>query len=100
MSMFSHANHFSVNGGRFIQNIHNNTESDTQKTPPGYFEGMTHCPTSTKTFTGREEVLTRLEEFFLSGNAAEGMKIFLLCGLGGAGKTQIALQFIKRFKQR
>ncbi|KAJ3992913.1 P-loop containing nucleoside triphosphate hydrolase protein, partial [Lentinula boryana] len=61
---------------------------------------MTHCPTSAKTFTGREEVLTRLEEFFLSGHAAEGMKTFLLYGLGGAGKTQIALQFIKRFKQR
>ncbi|KAJ3733426.1 P-loop containing nucleoside triphosphate hydrolase protein [Lentinula guzmanii] len=100
MSMFSHANDFTVSGGHLIQNIYNKTESDTQKTPPGYFEGMTHCPTSTKTFTGREEVLTTLEEFFLSGNAAEGMKTFLLCGLGGAGKTQIALQFIKRFKQR
>ncbi|KAJ3711463.1 P-loop containing nucleoside triphosphate hydrolase protein, partial [Lentinula guzmanii] len=98
MSIFTHANDFTVNGGQF--NIYNKTESDKQTTPPGYFKGMTHCPTSTHTFTGREEVLTTLEVFFLPGHAAERTKTFLLYGLGGAGKTQIALEFTRRFKQR
>ncbi|KAJ3735999.1 P-loop containing nucleoside triphosphate hydrolase protein [Lentinula guzmanii] len=97
MSIFTHANDFTVNGGQF--NIYNKTESDKQTTPPGYFKGMTHCPTSTHTFTGREEVLTTLEVFFLPGHAAERTKTFLLYGLGGAGKTQIALEFTRRFKQ-
>ncbi|KAJ4469884.1 P-loop containing nucleoside triphosphate hydrolase protein [Lentinula aciculospora] len=65
---------------------------------------MTHCPKSTPTFTGRENVLAELTDFFsealLSEETERTEKIFLLYGLGGAGKTQTALEFVRRFKSR
>lgn len=36
-----------------------------------------------------------MQQFFTDG--AEGQHIYVLHGLGGAGKTQIALKFIKEF---
>ncbi|KAJ3752826.1 P-loop containing nucleoside triphosphate hydrolase protein [Lentinula raphanica] len=57
---------------------------------------MTYCPAPTMKFTGREEVLKNLQEFFgtSSGLSSGALKIFLLQGLGGAGKTQTALEFV------
>ncbi|KAH7869828.1 P-loop containing nucleoside triphosphate hydrolase protein, partial [Lentinula edodes] len=64
---------------------------------------MTHCPTSTSKFTGREDILATLDLFFnssLPNNSRGTQKCFLLYGLGGAGKTQVALEFQRRFKER
>ncbi|KAJ3739822.1 hypothetical protein DFH05DRAFT_502076 [Lentinula detonsa] len=88
MSHFPNASNFNVYGGNFIQNTIE------------YHQGLTFCPIPTDTFTGREEALTKLEGFFDPGRAAERTKVFLLYGLGGVGKTQLALEFAKRFKKR
>ncbi|KAJ3970663.1 hypothetical protein EV361DRAFT_1034273 [Lentinula raphanica] len=78
---------------------------------------MTQCPTSVPTFTGRKEALKTLRKFFFEEETVSShpggsededqlasqqgsMKTFLLYGLGGAGKTQLALEFKKKFKQK
>ncbi|KAE9387256.1 hypothetical protein BT96DRAFT_891178, partial [Gymnopus androsaceus JB14] len=61
---------------------------------------MTHCPTSTSLFTGRKTILNVLEDYFIKDMLSEDAgrrKIFLLHGLGGAGKTQCALEFARKF---
>ena len=49
---------------------------------------------SSNLFTGRDEYLQRLRDYFLSG-IDDKRKSFLLYGLGGIGKTQICLKFIE-----
>ncbi|KAF7361594.1 FabD/lysophospholipase-like protein [Mycena sanguinolenta] len=51
------------------------------------------CPLPSRKFQGRRDILDKMHDFFLSGPGNQ--KIYLLHGLGGAGKTQIALKFIK-----
>jgi hypothetical protein len=60
------------------------------------------CPPPTSRFTGRGDILLKLEEYFpdQTSTVKEEQCIFVLYGLGGAGKTQIALTFIERFYQR
>ncbi|KAJ3749602.1 hypothetical protein DFH05DRAFT_695083 [Lentinula detonsa] len=100
-SYFQGAHNFNIYDSRFHQTtVYNITNPAMPKAPPGHIQGMTLCPVPTNTFTGREEALTKLEEFFRPGSAAERKKTFLLYGLGGAGKTQLALEFAKRFKER
>jgi hypothetical protein len=49
-------------------------------------------------FIGRDDILSKLEACFFPTDAAstEEQKCFVLDGLGGSGKTQTALMFIKR----
>ena len=49
---------------------------------------------SSTLFTGRDEHLQRLRDYFSSGTGSK-RKSFLLYGLGGIGKTQICLKFIE-----
>ncbi|KAF7289250.1 hypothetical protein MIND_01386500 [Mycena indigotica] len=51
------------------------------------------CPPPSKFFTGREDILAQLQACFGS-NSKEGCHVVLLHGLGGTGKTEIALKFI------
>ncbi|KAJ7911209.1 hypothetical protein B0H13DRAFT_1875964 [Mycena leptocephala] len=51
------------------------------------------CPPPTFRFTGRQEFLQEMREYF---NTAIGRRhVFLLHGLGGAGKSQIAFKFVE-----
>ena len=53
-----------------------------------------HRPASSSLFTGREDVLNRLENYFEPrGTGRHRRREFLLHGLGGAGKTQLMLKF-------
>ncbi|KAB5580484.1 hypothetical protein GE09DRAFT_1212934 [Coniochaeta sp. 2T2.1] len=52
-------------------------------------------------FVGRRDILERLDSFFAPrGGNVTGRRQFLLCGMGGAGKTQIALKFAESSGQR
>ena len=50
---------------------------------------------SSALFTGRDEYLQRLKDYF-SSSIEDERKSFLLHGLGGIGKTQICLKFIEQ----
>jgi predicted acylesterase/phospholipase RssA len=56
---------------------------------------------SSRKFVGRTDILERLNAFFSPRDAnSRGRRRFLLCGMGGAGKTQIALKFAENAGQR
>jgi Cdc6-like AAA superfamily ATPase len=46
-------------------------------------------------FTGREDILEKMESYF-SKPASLERRLFVLHGLGGAGKTQLALKFVQK----
>ncbi|KAJ7438751.1 hypothetical protein FB451DRAFT_1378124 [Mycena latifolia] len=51
------------------------------------------CPPPSVRFTGREDILLKMSEYF---NTSIGRRhIFLLHGLGGSGKSQIAFKFVE-----
>jgi adenylylsulfate kinase-like enzyme len=51
-------------------------------------------------FLGRQDILDRLHETHVQKQKQEGdyPTISVLTGLGGSGKTQIALQFARQFE--
>ncbi|KAJ7448742.1 hypothetical protein FB451DRAFT_760354 [Mycena latifolia] len=52
------------------------------------------CPSPSVRFTGREDILHKMSEYF---NTSIGRRhIFLLHGLGGSGKSQIAFKFVEQ----
>ncbi|KAF8598134.1 FabD/lysophospholipase-like protein [Ceratobasidium sp. AG-I] len=55
------------------------------------------CPPPSHTFTGREDILERMRGYFFDASPTE-RRLFVLCGLGGAGKTQLALKFVDMHK--
>ena len=80
------------------RHLHNSLD-DSQHTPPqnpkpaGQQPRLKHCPPPVDAFTGRQDVLEQMQEFFFNGSRKR--HVFVLYGLGGAGKTQIALKFIE-----
>ncbi|KAJ7716771.1 hypothetical protein B0H16DRAFT_1898212 [Mycena metata] len=56
-------------------------------------ENINNCPPPSRIFQGRQAILDKMHQFFDTdlGN----QHIYVLHGLGGAGKTQIALKFIE-----
>ncbi|KAJ7754762.1 hypothetical protein B0H16DRAFT_737019 [Mycena metata] len=56
-----------------------------------------HCPPPSRIFCGREGILNKMHQFFSDTGIQH---IYVLHGLGGAGKTQIALKFINKSSSR
>ncbi|KAJ6543520.1 hypothetical protein DFH09DRAFT_1390615 [Mycena vulgaris] len=54
---------------------------------------ITKCPPPSRIFHGRQNILDKMHQFFEQD--LEKQHIYLLHGLGGAGKTQIGLKFIE-----
>ena len=58
-------------------------------------------PASTSLFTGRVQSLKTLEKFFNArGAGRQTRREFPPYGIGGAGKIQLALRFVKEFSSR
>ncbi|KAJ7757882.1 hypothetical protein B0H16DRAFT_1536128, partial [Mycena metata] len=55
------------------------------------------CPPPSRVFCGREDILNKMHQFFCDTGIQH---IYVLHGLGGAGKTQIALKFINGSSSR
>ncbi|KAJ7765954.1 hypothetical protein DFH07DRAFT_938853 [Mycena maculata] len=60
-------------------------------------ESINNCPPPSRIFHGRRIILDRMHGYFDQNLGKQ--HIFLLYGLGGAGKTQIALKFIQESSQ-
>ncbi|KAJ7733291.1 hypothetical protein B0H16DRAFT_1696168 [Mycena metata] len=56
-----------------------------------------HCPPPSRIFCGRQQILNKMHHFFSDTGIQH---TYVLHGLGGAGKTQIALKFIKESSSR
>ncbi|KAJ6450480.1 hypothetical protein C8R45DRAFT_1083913 [Mycena sanguinolenta] len=56
-------------------------------------QAINHCPPPTHIFHGRQTILGSMHQFFARDTGKQ--KRYVLYGLGGAGKTQIALRFIE-----
>ncbi|KAJ7433800.1 P-loop containing nucleoside triphosphate hydrolase protein [Mycena latifolia] len=54
---------------------------------------MNNCPLPTRIFRGRKTIIDKMYHYFTRNRRT--LSIFLLQGLGGVGKTQIALKFIQ-----
>ncbi|KAF7357130.1 TPR-like protein [Mycena sanguinolenta] len=54
---------------------------------------LNHCPPASSNFQGRQAILEAMHQFFAQD--IQKRKIYVLYGLGGIGKTQIALKFIQ-----
>ncbi|KAF8119870.1 P-loop containing nucleoside triphosphate hydrolase protein [Mycena galopus ATCC 62051] len=53
---------------------------------------LNYCPPPSRIFQGRQTILDAMHQFFAENTGKQ--PIYVLYGLGGAGKTQIALKFI------
>ncbi|KAJ7695896.1 P-loop containing nucleoside triphosphate hydrolase protein [Mycena metata] len=54
---------------------------------------INHCPPPSRIFQGRQAILDKMHQFFNTDSGNQ--HIYVLYGLGGAGKTQIVLKFIE-----
>ena len=62
---------------------------------------MKYQPLSSSLFTGRDDLLNALEDFFTDQGPGQHLRReYLLFGMGGAGKTQIALKFAESYQQK
>ncbi|KAJ7300697.1 hypothetical protein DFH08DRAFT_828209 [Mycena albidolilacea] len=59
---------------------------------------INHCPPPSRIFQGRRGILDKMHSFFTSDVGIQ--HIYVLYGLGGAGKTQITLKFINESSSR
>ncbi|KAJ7463316.1 hypothetical protein FB451DRAFT_1494313 [Mycena latifolia] len=60
---------------------------------PEELQLFNNCPPPTRIFHGRRTILDKIQQYFSQSQGEQD--ICLLHGLGGAGKTQIALKFIE-----
>ena len=64
---------------------------------PGTNPRISNVPGRNATFTGRDEMLEKLRDEIVGGSPAVILPV-ALHGLGGVGKTQVALEYAHRFK--
>ncbi|KAJ7194276.1 hypothetical protein GGX14DRAFT_679055 [Mycena pura] len=76
--------------------IHHYVISATASEVLSKIEEISSCPPASRIFHGRQIILESMEQFFASNQS--GQQIYVLYGLGGSGKTQIALKFIEQHK--
>ncbi|KAJ7711367.1 hypothetical protein B0H16DRAFT_600879 [Mycena metata] len=57
-------------------------------------QNINNCPPPSRIFQGRQAILDKMHQFFNTDSGEQ--HIYVLYGLGGAGKTQIALKFIEQ----
>ncbi|KAJ7864423.1 P-loop containing nucleoside triphosphate hydrolase protein [Mycena olivaceomarginata] len=62
------------------------------------YQIINHCPPPSRIFQGRRDILDKMHYFFASDVGIQ--HIYVLYGLGGAGKTQITLKFINESSSR
>ncbi|KAF7345907.1 FabD/lysophospholipase-like protein [Mycena venus] len=86
---FTMHNHFQIHGpGSEQQQQINSSEIKQAKIALT----LVRCPPPSQIFQGRQDILEKMEEYF---SRAHGQRhIYVLYGLGGSGKTQIALKFL------
>ncbi|KAF8961390.1 acyl transferase/acyl hydrolase/lysophospholipase [Flammula alnicola] len=51
------------------------------------------CPLPVRSFTGRKDILDKMRRYFDS--RGESQSVFVLYGLGGSGKSQLAFKFLR-----
>ncbi|MFJ6812951.1 FxSxx-COOH system tetratricopeptide repeat protein [Streptomyces avermitilis] len=64
---------------------------------PGSTPATWNAPQRNQTFTGRNVILTQVREQLRSGMSVVLPQPQALTGLGGVGKTQVALEYVHRF---
>jgi len=64
-----------------------------QSRPIGHLKVPKICPLPVKSFIGRKEILDKMCQYFNSGHKSQ--HVFVLHGLGGAGKSQLAFKFLE-----
>ena len=59
-------------------------------------------PNPSPRFTGQTEAIAKLKRHFFTNpnDAVQKIKVFLLYGMGGIGKTQICLKFAEEMSDR
>ncbi|KAG9114449.1 hypothetical protein FRC07_007645, partial [Ceratobasidium sp. 392] len=75
-----------------------NIDGQLQMPSPQLVTLVKTCPPPSPVFTGREDEIQQITSCLFDGTVAR--KVFVLHGLGGAGKTQIALRFIELTQDR
>ncbi len=68
-------------------------QMDTEQSPHSYW----HVPRRNPLFTGRDDTLSILHAALASGTTAALTQAQAMCGLGGIGKTQIAVEYVYRY---
>ena len=63
-----------------------------QSQPFGHLKMPKICPLPVKSFIGRKEILDKMHQCFSSSHKSQ--HVFVLHGLGGAGKSQLAFKFL------
>lgn len=58
---------------------------------------MRGVPSRNPRFTGREDLINRLHHMLVSGTKSAALLPHTLHGLGGVGKTQLAIEYVYRF---
>ncbi|KIK58036.1 hypothetical protein GYMLUDRAFT_45590 [Collybiopsis luxurians FD-317 M1] len=93
-AMFTGASNFTISGSPSFNVWHQTfgsfNEEDSTPAPPGYTPNMADLGPASPFFTGRQDVLLELESYFSLDTLSTSIherKIFVLYGMGGAGKT-------------